>query len=77
MLEAARRSSSTPRTSGLWVCPRARHPDYIRAHVDDIVALLKGIHRIADDGRPANLLRVPPRLHWLLWLMGDQLPLDG
>jgi hypothetical protein len=46
-------------------------PEWIRAHVDDILAALMQMFAIGRDGRPDNLLRVPRRLHWLLWLLDD------
>jgi hypothetical protein len=29
------------------------------------------MYRIGDDGKPESLPRVPYRMHWLLWLLGD------
>ena len=49
----------------------AATPEWIREHVDDIVALLKWMYRIGDDGKAASLLRVPRRMHWLLWLFDE------
>jgi hypothetical protein len=46
-------------------------PEWIRAHVDDILALLRWMYRIGDGGKPESLLRVPRRMHWLLWPLGD------
>jgi hypothetical protein len=46
-------------------------PEWIRAHVDDILAALMQMFAIGRHGRPASLLRVPRRMHWLLWLLGD------
>jgi hypothetical protein len=46
-------------------------PEWIRAHVDDILGALMQMFAIGRDGRPASLLRVPHRLHWVLWLLDD------
>jgi hypothetical protein len=29
------------------------------------------MNAIDDDGKPASLLRVPRRMHWLLWLLAE------
>jgi hypothetical protein len=41
--------------------------------------LLLQMFAVGRDGRAASLLRVPHRLHWLLWLFDDHraVPLDG
>jgi hypothetical protein len=49
----------------------AATPEWIRAHVDDILALLRWMYVIGDDGKPASLLRMPRRMHWLLWLLDE------
>ncbi len=37
--------------------------EWIRANVDDILALLRWMDAIGDDGMPASLLSVTRRLH--------------
>ena len=49
----------------------AATPEWIRANVDDILAALEKAFAIGRYGRPSSLLRVPQRLHWLLWLLAD------
>lgn len=53
----------------LW--PKGAPPtvtdEWIRGHVDDILAALEQMMR--RDGR--DVQRLPRRLHWLLWLLGD------
>jgi len=43
----------------------------IRSHVDDILGLLEQAFHIGPDGRAASLLRVPRRLHRLLWRLAE------
>jgi hypothetical protein len=43
-------------------------PEWIRANVDRILAALEKMFDIGRHGRPSSLLRVPRRLHWLIWL---------
>jgi hypothetical protein len=45
----------------------AASPEWIRANVDDILALLEQAMR--HDGRDAR--RLPSHLHWLLWLLDE------
>jgi hypothetical protein len=42
-------------------------PDWIRAHVHEIIGLLEQV--IRHDGR--DVLRLPHRLHWVLRLLDD------
>ncbi len=51
----------------------AATPEWIRAHVDDILAALELMLR--HDGR--DVPRLPHRLHWVLWLFAELEPLDG
>lgn len=44
--------------------------EWIRAHVDELLATLERAFDIGRHGRPASLLRIPHRLHWLLWFAG-------
>lgn len=55
----------------LWPQGPAATPEWIRSHVDDILAALERAYHIGCHGRPASLLRVPRRLHRLLWLLAD------
>jgi hypothetical protein len=49
----------------------AATPEWIRANVDDILVALEKGFAIGRHGRPANLVCIPRRLHWLLWLLAD------
>lgn len=51
-------------------------PEWIRAHVDEILGLLE--LPLRRDGRDVH--RLPHRLHWFLWLLADldrSMALDG
>ena len=39
--------------------------------VEEFLAALEPTFDIGRHGRPSNLLRVPRRLHWLLWLLAE------
>jgi hypothetical protein len=51
----------------LWPAGDAPTSDWIRDHVDDMVAALE--QALRHDGR--DVRRLPRRLHWLLWLLAD------
>ena len=51
----------------LWPEGGAPDAEWIRANVDDILALLEQAMR--HDGQHAR--RLPPRLHWVLWVLAD------
>jgi hypothetical protein len=56
----------------LW--PQGEHaatPEWIRAHVNDILVVLEQAFGIGRHRRPSSLLRVPRRMHWLLWLLAE------
>jgi hypothetical protein len=42
-------------------------PDWIRAHVDEILGLLE----LAIGRHGQGVCRLPRRLHWALWLLAD------
>jgi hypothetical protein len=44
-----------------------REPEWIRAHVDEILGLLE--FPLLLEGREVD--RLPHRLHWVLWLVPD------
>ena len=51
----------------LWPEGGAPSAEWIRDHVDDILAVLESPLR--RDGQDAR--RLPHRMHWLLWLFAD------
>jgi hypothetical protein len=54
-------------TDDLWPEGGAPNAEWIRAHVDDILALLDQM--IRHDGQ--DVRRLPHRLHWVLWLLAE------
>jgi hypothetical protein len=54
-------------TDDLWPQGEPATPEWIRDHVDDILALLEQV--IWHDGH--DVRRLPRRLHWLLWLLDE------
>ena len=45
--------------------------EWIRANAFNILAALEQGFAIGRHGRASSLLRIPHRLHWLLWLLAD------
>jgi hypothetical protein len=45
--------------------------EWIRANVDSILAMLEQGFAIGRHERASSLLRIPHRLHGLLWLLAD------
>jgi hypothetical protein len=42
-----------------------------QGYTDELLAALEQAFDIRRHGRPSNLLRVPRRLTWLLWLLAE------
>jgi hypothetical protein len=57
----------------LWPLGGTPSAEWIRDHIDDLLALLE--LPLRRDGRDVQRLR--HRLHWLLWLLSDIDPLDS
>jgi adenylate cyclase len=64
---AVEQTAMADRTAG--IAEDRRIAFRVGINIGDII--VEGDDIFGDGGKPESLLRVPRRMHWLLWLLGD------